>query len=330
MKAAVVTSFTEPPHYQDFALPAQLGEHEIIVEVLAAGLHPRVRAQADGTHYTSTDQLPLVPGIDGVGRTAEGALVYFVLPDTSLGSMAQQTVIDTRRSIELAQDADPIQIAAAMNPAMSSWIALRRRISFTPGQNVLVLGATGSAGRLAVQVAKTLGAGHVTAVGRGVDALRLLEADVTVALESDKNAVTNQLGDAAKDVDVVIDYLWGEPTHDAMSAIIPRRTDDAQSLAWIQVGSVAGAEAAIPAAALRATRLQIVGSGQGSVSTRGIVAELSELAKAVSGNAFMIEARRVRLEDIERTWTEPATSQERIVVVPQPLPEQGRTRPALA
>jgi NADPH:quinone reductase-like Zn-dependent oxidoreductase len=98
MHAAVVTSVTEPPHYQSFDDPVASGEHEEMVQVLAAGLHPRVRPEANGSHYTSTGELPLIPGIDGVGRTAGGELVYFVLPDTRWGSMAQQTVIDAAAS----------------------------------------------------------------------------------------------------------------------------------------------------------------------------------------------------------------------------------------
>src|ERR1700722_17915759 len=158
MYAAVVTSFTEPPHYQSFEDPVAHGDHEEVVEVLAAALHPRVRSGAGGTHYTSTGELPLIPGVDGVGRTAGGELVYFILPDARWGSMAQQTVIDRRPSTPLASDADPATIAAAMNPAMSSWVALRRRISFSAGQSVLILGATGNACQMAVQVAKHFGA----------------------------------------------------------------------------------------------------------------------------------------------------------------------------
>src|SRR6266851_4235435 len=101
MKAAVVSSFGAPPRYQDFPDPVPAREDEIVVDVLAAGLHPRVRSQADGSHYTSTDELPLVPGIDGVGRGPDGLLRYFILPDTTLGAMAEQTIIDTRRSIVL-------------------------------------------------------------------------------------------------------------------------------------------------------------------------------------------------------------------------------------
>src|SRR5580692_1000604 len=133
MKAAVVSSFGSAPRYQEFAAPAPAGDGELLVQVLAAGLHPRVRSQADGSHYTSTGVLPLVPGIDGVGRGPDGLLRYFILPDTRVGAMAEQTVIDTRRSLVLEDSVDPVAVAAAMNPAMSSWIALRQRIAFQSG-----------------------------------------------------------------------------------------------------------------------------------------------------------------------------------------------------
>ena len=130
MRAAVVTSFDTPPACQDFPAPAPQAPGEVLVDVIAAGLHPRVRSQADGSHYTSTGELPLVPGIDGVGRAPDGTLRYFTLPDTTMGAMAEQTVIDLRRSVILPGDSNPVLIAAAMNPAMSSWVALRRRFSF--------------------------------------------------------------------------------------------------------------------------------------------------------------------------------------------------------
>jgi NADPH:quinone reductase-like Zn-dependent oxidoreductase len=133
--------------------------------------------------------LPLVPGIDGVGRDPEGGLRYFLLPDSATGTMADHTVIDTRRSVLLPSDTDPVAVAAALNPAMSSWIALRRRIEFPAGASVLVLGATGNAGRMAIQVARHLGAGRVVAAGRDPDrlaALAELGADVAVPLESDE------------------------------------------------------------------------------------------------------------------------------------------------
>ena len=206
MHAAVVTSFDSPPTYLEHPDPVAHGVDEAVVDVLAAGLHPRVRSQANGSHYTSAGELPLVPGIDAVVRDPEGRIRYAVLDETTLGTMADRTVIDLDRSVVLSNGIDPVQVAAAMNPAMSAWVALRRRIDFRRRQRVLILGATGNAGRMAIQVAKRFGAAHVIAAGR--DQARLAELG---ALGADETCTFDELAIAA-DVDVVIDYVWGEPT----------------------------------------------------------------------------------------------------------------------
>ena len=313
MHAALVRSFDHPPRYETVETPDARGEHELVVDVLAAGLHPRVRSSADGSHYTSTDELPLVPGIDGVGRTADGDLVYFVLPDTTLGSMAEQTVVDRRRSVALPADSDVATIAAAMNPAMSSWIALRTRIAMQPGQRVLVLGATGNAGQMAVEIAKHLGAGHV--IGAGRDAERLaalgdLGADVAVSLDDDA------LGEAAADVDIVIDYLWGTPAEHAIPALLTRRHDRSRPLDWIQIGSVAGPDIALPSAILRAANLRIMGSGQGSVSTAAILAQLPALAAEITAGTLTVNAASLALSQVEAAWNAPTAPGQRIVFTP--------------
>ncbi|HEY0118918.1 MAG TPA: zinc-binding dehydrogenase, partial [Cellulomonas sp.] len=180
------------------------------------------------------------------------------------------------------------------------------------GQDVLVLGATGSAGRLAVQVARLLGAGRVIAAGRDPDrlaALPRLGATSTVRLDAD------DLAGAAADVDVVLDYLWGEPAAAAMAALITARRDRSRPLVWVAIGSVAGLAAPIPSAALRAARLQIVGSGQGSVGTREIVAELPALADAIAGGRLEAEAEAVPLSDVTQAWDH--ASDRRTVLVPR-------------
>ena len=318
MKAAVVSSFGTPPRYEEFPALAAAGEDDMIIDVIAAGLHPRVRSQADGSHYTSTGELPLVPGIDGVGRGADGLLRYFILPDTTMGAMAEQTLIDIRRSIVLPEGSDPIAVAAAMNPAMSSWVALRQRIQFQAGQKVLVLGATGNAGQMAVQIANLFGAGQIIAAGRaaGLAGLAALGATDTVLLEEDADTSAQRLGQAAADVDVVIDYLWGQPAAAAMAAVVTGRADRGKPLTWIEIGSVAGPIAPIPSAALRAARLQIVGSGQGSVGSREILAELPALAQEITNGTFDIDARPRPLAQVEQAWADAARMTQRIVFIP--------------
>ncbi|BCL29553.1 zinc-binding alcohol dehydrogenase family protein [Streptomyces aurantiacus] len=308
MRAAVITAYDAPPVYREHPEPVEAGEGQMIVEVLAAGLHHLTRAKANGSHYSSTGEFPLVPGVDGVVRDASGKLRYVVLDDTNLGTFAERTVIDPRRSVVLPDGVDPVEIAAAMNPAMSSWVALRRRIEFKEGQRVLVLGATGNAGRMAVQIAKRFGAAQVIAAGRNATRLKELPA-----LGADEVITFDQV-DRAADVDVVIDYVWGEPSAQAMIPMLTARADRGAPLTWIQIGSVAGALAPIPSSALRASQLQIIGSGIGSVSPREFIAELPALASAVREGALHIRARRVPLAEISQAWT--AETDDRIVFVP--------------
>lgn len=326
MKAAVVTKFGEAPRYSEVPEPQAMDGDEVVVDVLAAALSPRVRSQAAGAHYTSTDELPLIPGIDGVGRLPSGKLIYFLLPDTSKGAMAERTTVDVRRTVPLPEQADPVKFAAMMNPVMASWVALRRRIRFRRGRSVLILGATGNAGRCAVQVAKRLGASEIIAVGRGAERMRdLTPLGATRIIElGDDESSKRELADAGKDVDVVIDFLWGEPTKHALYAIIPSRTNDEQLLTWIQIGSVAGLESPIPSAALRAANLQIIGSGQGSVPPRDYRKEVEALTSEVLKGTFDTPAREVPLSEVETAWAD-TTSSERIVIVPKTAGPKPKT-----
>ncbi len=318
MKAAVVRSFEEPPGYEEFESPAPT-DGEMLIKVLAAGLHNRVRTSAKGSHYTSTGQLPMIPGLDGVGTGPDGELRYFVLHDARFGSLAEAVVIDPRASVVLPSGTDVLTVAAAMNPAMGSWIALRKRIAFERGQKVLVLGATGNSGQMAVQIAKHLGAGQVIAVGRNPGRLEEavhLGADGTVSLTGDPDGVEAELGAAAADADVVLDFLWGEATQFVMPAILKHRADDAANLTWVQIGSMAGLEITIPSAWLRAVRITIVGSGQGSVSPREIVTAMPALAAEISSDSYRIDPRPTPLSDVRGVWNAPVEAGQRIVFVP--------------
>ena len=319
MNAAVVRSFGDPPAYEPFDTPRATTPDEMLIDVLAAGLHPRTRSSANGSHYTSTGQLPMIPGFDGIGRDPDGQLRYFILADTHLGSMAEQVVIDPRRSTPLPAHTDVLTVAAAMNPAMSSWIALRNRITFQPGQSVLVLGATGNAGRMAVQIAKHLGARDVIAAGRDPERLATLTelgADTTISLAGDPDRAARALGEAAAAVDVVIDYLWGPATERTMPAVITHRTDKSRPLTWIEIGSMSGLQITLPSAWLRAARLQLVGSGQGSVSTKDIIGELPALAAEISTGTYTIDAVSAPLSHVQTTWNAPVAPGRRIVFVP--------------
>jgi NADPH:quinone reductase-like Zn-dependent oxidoreductase len=319
MHAAVVTSFERPPGYETFETPAPAGEHEVLVDVLAVGLHPRVRSGASGSHYTSTGSLPMIPGIDGVGRLPDGKRVYFVADDESLGTMAEKAVVDLRRSVPLPEGVDAVKVAAAMNPAMSSWVALRRRVPLEPGQDVLVLGATGNAGQMAVQIAKRLGARRVIGAGRDAGRLRQVEAagaDAVVPLSDDARSSAAAVAEVAAEVDVVVDYLWGKPAQELIPALLRARRDRSRAMNWIQIGSVAGPTIELPSVALRSANFRLQGNGQGAVSLRGYVAELPSLIEAIAAGHLTLATVTAPLSDVETVWNAPVEDGKRVVLVP--------------
>ncbi len=318
MHAAVVTSFDEPPRYRVFDTPVPRGEHEVLGDVIAVGLHPRVRSGASGSHYTSTDELPLVPGIDGVARLPDGKRVYFVASETHCGTMAEKAIVDTRRMVVLPDDADAVRVAAAMNPAMSSWVALRRRVPLEAGQDVLVLGVTGNAGQMAVQVAKRLGAGRVVGAGRDPERLReakSLGADEVVALSDDPKISAAAIAAAACEVDLVLDYLWGPPAQEAIPALLRKRSDRSRSLNWIQIGSVAGPTIELPSVALRSANFRLQGNGQGAVSPRAYLAELPSLVDEIMAHRLKVTTVTVGLREVETAWQSSTPAGVRTVIV---------------
>jgi len=262
---------------------------------------------------------PFDPGVDGVGRRADGRLVYFVADDELVGPMGTRTVIDSRHSIPLPDGADVVKIAAAMNPAMSSWVALRRRVPIEAGQSVLILGATGNAGQMAVQVAKRLGAGRVVGAGRDQARLAALPgfgADATVALTDDAEATATALAKEAAEVDLVIDYLWGKPAGDAIMAVLRARADRGRALNWIQIGAMAGPTIELPSVALRSANFRLQGNGQGAVSTRTYLEELPSLVEEIESGGIAVTAKAVPLADVESAWNAPEVPGVRTVLVP--------------
>jgi NADPH:quinone reductase-like Zn-dependent oxidoreductase len=314
MKAAVVRDFREGPRYDDFELPA--GAEGVPVEVLAAALSPRTRSGASGQHYASGSSLPLVPGIDGVGQLADGRRVYFLAAHDAMGTMAERTLAHERLVVPLTDAVSASTIAAGMLPAISSWVALTKRVAIQPGQRVLVLGATGTSGQLAVQIAKHLGAGEVIAAGRDQHALAhvaKLGADRVVRLDGTNADV---VAAAASEVDIVLDYLWGAVTSAVMPAICRRREVEARALHWVIIGSAAGDELALSSVLLRKRNLHILGSGQGAVSTQDMFGLAPDIIAAFAARKLEVALREVPLAEVEKWWSASTTSGERLVFVP--------------
>src|SRR5262249_57843365 len=165
MKAAVLRALGRPPRCEEFPDP-QAGEGEVLVHVKAASLKNVDKMMAGGSHYDRIAKLPCVCGVDGVGLLDDGSRVYCGGARPPYGMMAERTVVARAWCLPVPEQVDDVTAAALPNPALSAWLALVWRAQLRPGESVLVLGATGVAGQLAVQIAKHLGAERVVAAGR--------------------------------------------------------------------------------------------------------------------------------------------------------------------
>ena len=306
MKAAVVTAAGKTPVYGDFKEPVAR-EGEVRVKVTAAALAPLSKSRAAGTHYSSTSVFPFIPGVDGVGRLDDGRRVYFAKPEAPFGSMAELTVVRREQCVPVPDDLDDVTAAAIANPGMSSMAALKERAKLVAGETVLINGGTGSAGRLSIQVAKYLGAKKVIVTGRDEESLRGLRelgADVIIPLappEGFASAVGEQIRSGG--VDVVLDYLWG-PSAEQIIIAAAKNGKDGARVRYVEIGSLGGETIQLPGQALRATGLELMGSGVGSVAIERLVAGIEEVMRVATPRHFEVKTRAVRLADVERAWAE--------------------------
>jgi NADPH:quinone reductase-like Zn-dependent oxidoreductase len=304
MKAAIVQGAGKSPIYLDFAAPMP-GPGERRIAVTAAALSPVVKSRASGAHYSS-GQFPFVVGIDGVGRLDDGTRVYFVLPRAPYGSMAEQTVVTAAQCLPLPDGLDDATAAAIANPGMSSWAAFKERAKLKAGETVLVNGATGTAGRLAVQIAKHLGARKVIATGRNAATLRSLAAlgaNVTIPLVADEDALEDKFKEQfAAGVDVVVDYLWGKSAERLLVAAA-KAGPEGVPIRFVQIGSVSGPDIALPSAVLRSSAIELMGSGINSIPLKRFVEAIGGVLEAAIPSGFQIATKTVPLSDVERTWS---------------------------
>ncbi len=320
MNAAVVDDFKQPPRYTTFPDPVP-AEGEKLVTVTAAGLHQIVKALANGTHYGSTGELPFIPGVDGVGRLEDGTRVYFGGGRSPYGTFAERALAPSWMSIELPDGLDDVTAAGIANPGMSSWVALVGRAKFVAGESVLILGATGVAGQLAVQIAKRLGARRVIAAGRNPQALgqlKTLGADAIVSLEQEHDALVAAFRQevALDPVDVVLDYLWGAPAEALLGALSHKGlSKSTPRLRYVQIGAVSAPAISLQAATLRSSAIELLGSGFGSASLDQIVKAVAEFFKMAATRPFHFQVKAVPLRDIEAVWN---TSESGVRVVFQP------------
>jgi NADPH:quinone reductase-like Zn-dependent oxidoreductase len=306
MNAAVVESPGQAPKYQFFRDPV-VEDGEVLVHVRAAGLHPIVKGLASGSHYASAkgNPEPSVPGIDGVGVLNDGSRVYFVFVRRPWGTMAELAAAPRKMCIPVPEMLGDVEAAAIANPGMSGWLALKERAALAPGETVLIMGATGVAGQLAIQSARLLGARRIIAAGRNVDALANANVDAIIALGQPEDAIRDALAaEAASGIDVVVDYLWGRPTELVLEALAKGfKAQATHRTRLVEVGASAGRTITLPAEVLRSIDLTILGSGFGAASLERIFATIPSLFEMAAAGNLQIAVEPVPLVEVEPAWS---------------------------
>lgn len=322
MKAAVLHTLGQPPRYDDFPEPVP-ASGEVVVRVKAASIKNLDKGMARGSHYDSPSELPTVVGTDGVGILEDGTRVFCGGSRWPYGMMAEKTVVSRARCIPVPDDMDDAIAAALPNPALSSWLPLAWRAQLKPGETVLILGATGAAGKLAVQIAKLMGAGRVIAAGRNervLNSLYDLGADATISLSLPDQQLAAAFGREAEkgNFNVVLDFVWGRPT-EVLLSILTGHDLNRVSLRnrLVEIGAMAGPTITLPAAALRSSGVEIYGSGGGGIiPPRVIFDTLPKVWELAVAGKLRIDVETVPLYDIENAWLREDMQGRRLVVIP--------------
>jgi len=321
LKAAVLHSADSVPVYGDFDAPVA-GEGYQLMSLVATGIHQLTRSTAVGRHYSRDAVFPVIPGLNAVARTAEGDLVFTASAPPPYGTFAEIIASPDAMRFPVPSDASPEAVAAGVNPGIGSWLPLTARVAETGKLGtVLILGATGITGYMAVQNAQVLGASRVIGVGRSAERLERAAAAgaETVILTGDKDADATALG-AAIDGDapgLVLDFVWGPVAEAAFHAIANRRFgEDGPEIKYVQIGALAGLEAAVPSGLLRSTKIAVSGSGAGAVSGAEIKAKIPEVINLIADGTVDVPFRTFPLSEAGAAWTASTDPGPRVVIVP--------------
>ena len=321
MKAAVLYSQGEMPKYADFPEPVVQNDEEVLVSVKAVALKHFDKGRAKGTHYSAGGgkQEAKIVGGDGVCLLADGTRIYALGVS---GMMAEKAIVGKDRIVLIPAGLDDATAAALPNAVFGAAMALRFRAGIEPGDTVVVNGATGFSGRVAVQIARHYGAGKIIAIGRNPESLKellRLGADEVVSIQrTDEEFVARlrQLHQGTP-INVIIDYLWGRTAEMILSALKGDGSFTPRTR-FVSVGSVTGDLIQLSAATLRSVDLQLSGSGLGSWTksqVRTLFSEiLPEMFQLAADGKLKIGTVNVALRDIEKMWDMDVPDGKRLVI----------------
>jgi NADPH:quinone reductase-like Zn-dependent oxidoreductase len=313
VKAALIRAVGALPEPGDADGP----DGDDVVEVLAASINPIDLAVSRGILATGHPDLPYVPGCEVVGRTPDGRVVWVFgggFGRTRNGGMGERAAIGDALAIDVPDGADPAVAAGLGIAGLAGWLPFAWRAPLEGGENVLVLGATGSVGLVAVQTAKLLGAARVVAAGRspeGLERATALGADAVLRLDE-----TDDLAAAFKDAfggdgpSYVFDPLWGAPVAAAAQAAVPWAT-------IVNLGQSAGATSELASAAVRFKSLSILGHTNFAVPPDELAEHYRRLVEHVTAGDIAFDVERVPLDDVGAAWQRQADGAgAKLVVVP--------------
>lgn len=321
MKAAVLYQDSPLPQYVDHVEPTVQNEDEILVTVKAVAIKHFDKSRAAGKHYSSSAPSAegRVIGGDGICVLEDGARVYGM---GVTGMMAEKAVIHANRIVKIPAALDDATAAALPNAVIGAAMALRFKAGIQHGDTVLINGATGFTGRVAVQIAKHYGAAKVIVTGRNRESLNelfQLGADELIPITADEPSFKTQLTaiHAQTPIDVIIDYLWGA-TAEMILGSLQGDGSFTNKIRYVSVGSISGDTIQLSAALLRSVNFTLTGSGLGAWTKQQVGQFFSEILpemfQLAAAGKLTIETVIVKLEDIAGLWQLEVPGGRRLVV----------------
>jgi NADPH:quinone reductase-like Zn-dependent oxidoreductase len=312
MRAAVLHAHGEVPEVAEFRDPeAEPGAS--VLDVVAAAMNPIDIRIASGGFPLERYDTPYVAGKEGVGRREDGSLVYFDYSRKPFGAFAERTAIDAGSGYAVPDGLEPGLAVSLGVSGLAAWLGLEWRGRLAAGETVLVLGASGVVGQIAVQAAKLLGAGRVVAAARDEAALARageLGADELVPIGGGDLADSLRSATGGDGFDLVLDPLWGEPAVAAIGAVKPFGR-------VVSMGQSAGAEATLSSVAVRSTPIDLLGYTNYTAPDDVRAAAYERMAAHAARGEIRVAIERLRLDDVPAAWERQGTSPHaKLVFVP--------------
>jgi NADPH:quinone reductase-like Zn-dependent oxidoreductase len=313
MRAAILRAHEAVPELGELDEPAASADAEVL-EVLAAGMNPVDVRIASGAFPTERHEPPYVAGKEGVGRRADGGLVYFDASVEPYGAFAPRTLIPAGSGYPVPDGLDPALAVCFGVAGLAAWLPLEWRGGLADGETVLILGASGVVGQIAVQAARLLGAGRIVAAARdtgGLERALGLGADATVRLDAEGDVAAALREAAGGDgFDLVLDPLWGEPARAALAALKPFGRH-------VNMGQSAAAEMSLASTAVRAKPVEIIGYTNYTVGEERKAAAYARMVEHAAAGELRVAIERLRLDDVPEAWQRlGSSSHAKRVVVP--------------